>query len=277
VKSLSGIDKQASHGTRPGRGTRDTVRRWKRRLVHSRLRSELRARPRIQGRVLAPVGLFRRLPTTAGLYFPFYHDVLPPYADDLRHHLRTFLRIGQFVTWDEALEILDGRRPLVGPHFCLSFDDGHPSWRDVVLPVLRDLGIPAMFFVISGSIGRGANLSWRDCREMAATGMAFGSHTRSHRSLAGLDDATAAREIRDSKAEIEEQLGREVLDFAAPYGRPGHDFLPRDVDLARDAGYRSFATTLRAPMHPGDSPMWVQRQGLHPAWPLWAVRTRVHD
>jgi hypothetical protein len=45
----------------------------------------------------------------------------------------------------------------------------------------------------------------------------------------------------------------------------------------REAGYRSFATTLRAPMHPGDSPMWIQRQGLHPAWPSWAVRTRVHD
>jgi peptidoglycan/xylan/chitin deacetylase (PgdA/CDA1 family) len=277
MKSLPRIGTASQHTTRPGRATDDLVQRWKRRLIHSRLRSELRARPRIQGCVLAPAGAFRRLPVTAGLYFPFYHDVLPSYADDFRHHLQSFRQIGSFVSWDEALAVLGGRRALTEPQFCLSFDDGHPSWRDVVLPVLRDLGIPATFFLISGTVGRGSGLTWNDCRELAATGMSFGSHTRTHRHLAELDDAAAAREIRDSRAEIEDQLGLPVRDFAAPYGRPGHDFLHRDVELAREAGYRSFATTLRAPMHPGDSPMWIQRQGLHPAWPMWAVRTRVHD
>ncbi len=256
---------------------RDTAKRWKKRIAHSRLRSELRARPRMQGRVLAPAGLFRRLPTATGLYFPFYHDVLPPYAEDLRRHVLAFRRLGPFLSWDEALDALAGRRPMHGPQFCLSFDDGHPSWIEVVAPVLCELGIPAMFFVVSGTVGRPGGLTWPQLQRLAEAGFGIGSHTRTHRSLAELDDAAAAREIRDSKAELEDRIGRPVRDFAAPYGRPGHDFLPRDVDLARDAGYRSFATTLRAPMHPGDSPLWIQRQGLHPAWPLWAVRTRVHD
>jgi peptidoglycan/xylan/chitin deacetylase (PgdA/CDA1 family) len=95
--------------------------------------------------------------------------------------------------------------------------------------------------------------------------------------LSDTDDDAAVREILDSKKEIEDQLGVEVRDFAAPYGNPAVDFLDRDLDTVRAAGYRSFATTLRDAMHPGDSPMWIQRQGLHPAWPLWAVRTRVHD
>nr|BFE74896.1 hypothetical protein GCM10020092_081970 [Actinoplanes digitatis] len=67
-----------------------------------------------------------------------------------------------------------------------------------------------------------------------------------------------------------------VLDFAAPYGS-GVDFGDRELRAVQEAGYRSFATTLRSPMRPGDSPMYIQRQGLHPAWPIWAVRTRVHD
>ena len=50
-----------------------------------------------------------------------------------------------------------------------------------------------------------------------------------------------------------------ILSLAEPY-----DFLDRDLQTVREAGYRSFATTLRDPMHPGDSPMWIQRQGLHP-------------
>ena len=249
----------------------------KRRLNELGLRSKLRARPRVQGRVLAPAGMFKRLPTTAGLYFPFYHDVPAEYAGDLRRHLRTFGRLGPLVTWDDALDVLAGRRPLTGPMFCLSFDDGHLSWRDVVAPILAELDVPATFFLTSGLVGQPGNLSWQDCRELAAAGHRFGSHTVTHPRLADAGDDAARREIAGSKWEIEDELGVEVRDFAAPYGNPAVDFLDRDLRTVRAAGYRSFATTLRAAMHPGDSPMWIRRQGLHPAWPGWAVRTRVHD
>ncbi|WP_250007723.1 polysaccharide deacetylase family protein [Actinoplanes sp. M2I2] len=249
----------------------------RKRLNELELRSKLRARPRVQGRVLAPAGAFRRLPRTAGLYFPFYHDVLPEYAGDLRRHLLTFRRHGSLVSWDDALAVLAGERPLHGPVFCLSFDDGHASWRDVVVPLLRELGVPAMFFLTTGLVGRPGNLTWDDCRAIAAAGFDVGSHTVTHRRLADQDDGDAARELIDSKREIEDELGREVRDFAAPYGHPAVDYGERDLEIARSAGYRSFASTLRPAMHPGDSPLAINRQGLHPAWPLWAVRTRVHD
>jgi peptidoglycan/xylan/chitin deacetylase (PgdA/CDA1 family) len=254
--------------------TRTDIRR---RLNESRLRSRLRGRPRTQGRILAPAGLFRRLPATAGLYFPFYHDVLPEYAADLRRHLTAFRRLGPMLSWDQALDVLAGRRPLTGPAFCLSFDDGHPSWRDVLAPILADLGVPATFFLTAGLIGAPGNLSWADCLDLAGAGHTIGSHTVSHPRLADVDDAEAAHQIRDSKREIEDRLGLAVRDFAAPYGAPAVDFGDRDVRLAAEAGYRSFATTSRRAMHAGDSPMEIQRQGLHPAWPLWAVRTRIHD
>lgn len=249
----------------------------KRRLNELGLRSRLRQRPRVQGRILAPAGAFRRLPSTAGLYFPFYHDVLPDYAGDFRRHLRAFRRIGPLVTWDEALDVLAGRRELTGPMFCLSFDDGHLSWRDVVAPILRGLGVPATFFLTTGLVGRPGNLTWRDCRELLAAGHTFGSHTLTHPRLADCDDAAAAREITDSRKEIEDELGVEIRDFAAPYGHPAVDYGERDVRTASDAGYRSFANTLRDAMHPGDSPLGIRRQGLHPAWPLMAVRTRIHE
>jgi peptidoglycan/xylan/chitin deacetylase (PgdA/CDA1 family) len=249
----------------------------KRRLNELGLRSALRARPRIQGRILAPKGLMRRLPSTPGLYFPFYHDVLPEYAADFRRHLLAFRGRGAMISWDQALAVLAGSVANTGPMFCLSFDDGHASWRDVVVPILDELGVPATFFVTSGLIGQPGNLSWADCRSIRDAGYHFGSHTVTHPRLADTDDDAAVREILDSKKVLEDELGVEIRDFAAPYGNPAVDFLDRDVRTVRDAGYRSFATTLRAPMHPGDSPMWIQRQGLHPAWPIWAVRTRVHD
>jgi peptidoglycan/xylan/chitin deacetylase (PgdA/CDA1 family) len=217
------------------------------------------------------------LPRTPALYYPFYHDVPPRYAKQLRRHLRAFAEIGRFVSWDEALHILAGERTLTRPHFCLSFDDCDRTWVEVLVPILEELGIPATFFVITAEITRGEKLTWQDCRDMARAGMRIGSHTRTHRRLFDLDDASAAWEIRGSKAEIEDQLGAPATDFAAPYGWPGRDFAARDVKLAHEAGYRSFASTLRVPMHPGDSPLCIRRQGLHPAWPLRAVMTRVHE
>ena len=147
----------------------------------------------------------------------------------------------------------------------------------MVVPILGELGVPATFFVTSGLIGQPGNLTWDDCRAIRDAGHHFGSHTVTHPRLADTDDDAAVREILDSKKVLEDELGVPISDFAAPYGNPAVDFLDRDVRTVRAAGYRSFATTSRAPMHPGDSPMDIQRQGLHPAWPIWAVRTRVHD
>ncbi|MFC4069244.1 polysaccharide deacetylase family protein [Actinoplanes subglobosus] len=249
----------------------------RRRLNELGLRSRLRAKPRLQGRILAPAGLRRRLPSAPGLYFPFYHDVPAEYAEDLRRHLRALQRIGPMVAWDEAMRILAGEQPLTGPVFCLSFDDAHLTWRDVAAPVLLEMKVPAMFFLTSGMVGQPGNLTWDDCRGLAASGFDFGSHTVTHHRLSDQDDETAARELVDSKREIEEELGVEVRDFAAPYGHPSVDYRERDVAVARRAGYRSFSSTLRPAMHAGDSPMCIRRQGLHPAWPILAVRTRVHD
>ncbi|XVU23119.1 polysaccharide deacetylase family protein [Actinoplanes sp. CA-054009] len=248
----------------------------RRRLNELELRRRLRARPRLQGRILAPAGLFKRLPDTAGLYFPFYHDVAAEFAGDLRRHLRAFRRRGPMVSWDDALEILAGRRPLDGPVFCLSFDDGHLSWRDVVVPILAEERVPATFFLTTGLVGRPGNLTWADCRAIADAGFAFGSHTITHHRLADQSRSEVVRELAASKREIEDELAVEVRDFAAPYGHPAVDYGEREVAVAREAGYRSFASTLRPAMHPGGPVMGIHRQGLHPAWPLWAVRTRIH-
>jgi peptidoglycan/xylan/chitin deacetylase (PgdA/CDA1 family) len=248
-----------------------------RRLNELGLRSRLRRHPRLQGRILAPAGALKRLPSAPGLYFPFYHEVDAEFATDLRRHLLAFRRHGPLVGWDAALEILAGDRPLTGPVFCLSFDDAHPTWRDVVAPALHDLGATATFFVTTALIGQPGNLDWADCRELLAAGHTFGSHTVTHPRLADCDDEDARREIAESKHELEDELGVEIRDFAAPYGNPVVDFSPAHVAMAREAGYRSFATTFRPAMHAGGPPMAIHRQGLHPAWPLWAVRTRVHD
>ena len=87
--------------------------------------SRLRARPRLQGRILAPAGLRRRLPSAPGLYFPFYHDELPEYVAGWDVAILPFARneSTRFISPTKTPEYLAAGRPVVST-----------SIRDVVRP-----------------------------------------------------------------------------------------------------------------------------------------------
>ena len=230
---------------------------------------------------MAPIGAGRRLPQSNDeLWFPFYHEVPDAAGDGLRRHLDALLARGRFVRWDESLHLLDGRSSLRGPHFCLSFDDGHKDWISNVLPVLQELNVPATFFLTTNRVVDGQSrdrLTWSDCVELLAAGMGVGSHSLSHPRLSLLDAESSRREITRSKQEIEQRLGVAVLDFSAPFGLPRVDYGEREVELVQEAGYRSLAGARAGRMVPGQSPYHLARAGLNPLWPLVAVRSRVHE
>lgn len=244
-------------------------------------RAWLRARPLLQGAVMAATTAPHRLPhAAAGTYFLLYHGVATDEVDGLRMQLQALLDRGPFLSWDEGLAALT-QPPAAGPSFCLSFDDGHKEWLDRVLPLLHELNLTATFFITTDKVVEGtsgAQLTWDDCRELAtAEGMTIGSHSVTHSRLRLLDEASARREVTLSKDQLEQHLGIPVLDFSAPYGLPDVDYTDRDLDLVAEAGYRSCASALPGRMSAGDSPFAVRRCGLSPAWPLMAVRRRVHE
>ncbi|MEA3335017.1 MAG: polysaccharide deacetylase family protein [Chloroflexota bacterium] len=73
-----------------------------------------------------------------------FHQV--PSATWFRNTLQTIGRLFRFANVDEVDAFLHGDHPLRSS--CLvSFDDGDRSFRDVALPVLQELSIPALLFV----------------------------------------------------------------------------------------------------------------------------------
>jgi peptidoglycan/xylan/chitin deacetylase (PgdA/CDA1 family) len=249
--------------------------------LQARLRKGVHTRPRLETAILRICGAVQRLDGgESRIFFLCYHQVPRRDLAAFRSGLEALTAIGQFLSWDEALSLLSGKRPVVGPHFCLTFDDGDRSWTEVVLPTLTDMSIPAAFFVVTSQVGdprRADALSWSSCHQLADQHMTVGSHTVTHRALAYLDERAARSELRDSKRQLEDRLGRHVADFCTPYGKPGISYLPeRDVAIAKEEGYRSFATTVRGPMRQGDSPYQIRRLVMNPAWPPLAVLGRLH-
>lgn len=89
----------------------------------------------------------------------------------------------------------------------------------------------------------GLCLNWAGLRKLADHPLAtIGAHTLTHPMLAKHDDAFAWREIADSKAIIEREIGREVRHFAYPVGDPGSAGA-REFVMARQAGFASAVTT----------------------------------
>jgi peptidoglycan/xylan/chitin deacetylase (PgdA/CDA1 family) len=89
----------------------------------------------------------------------------------------------------------------------------------------------------------GLMLSWDEVRVMNRAGIDFGSHTATHPILVRVDSSHARRELLESKAKIESEIGTSVSGFAYPNGT-AVDFDHETKMLLQETGYRYAVTTL---------------------------------
>jgi peptidoglycan/xylan/chitin deacetylase (PgdA/CDA1 family) len=169
----------------------------------------------------------------------------------------------------------------------LSFDDGYRDVAEHALPVLERHGFRATVFVATGVVDGTAVFSWYD-RQPAVLGwgeivaldrrspLSFEAHTVTHPNLTALDEPTARREIADSKAALEERLGRTVDGFCYPAGLYG----PRERRLVAEAGFRAATTCEPGANVPGADALVLHRTAIDRADRLVDFRAKVaggHD
>ena len=150
----------------------------------------------------------------------------------------------------------------------ITFDDGFRDFYTAAAPILCNEGFTATMFLPTAFIGGARKqfdgqdcLIWGEVRELNRAGFEFGSHTVNHPQLAGLSWTAVTAEVRDSKTEIEQQLGEPVTSFAYPFAFPQAD-KPRATRLARllrDEGYSCNATTAIGRVRVGDDPYLLKR------------------
>ena len=102
-------------------------------------------------------------------------------------------------------------------------------------------------------------MSWDQIQEMKDAGIAFASHSMSHRILTKLPDDRCQAEIDGSRRILHEALGSSVEAIAYPNG--DHD--ERVARLAKSAGYTMGFTTRPGLFRPGDDPFSIPRLNIH--------------
>lgn len=157
-----------------------------------------------------------------------YHEVRPDRKRDplnvspelFRRHIREFKKAGYtFIDVDDLRQCLAGKASLPEKALLISFDDGYADNYNYAYPILLDEKVSGTFFVVSSTVGNVNRMTADELREMQANGMAIGSHTVNHESLAGMADAEIEFEMRRSREALEKLLGRPVYALAYPEGK----------------------------------------------------------
>lgn len=165
-----------------------------------------------------------------------------------RAQVELLLQAGfEMVTVADLAERAAGAKPPPGLAV-LSFDDGMEDNHSVLLPILREYGIPATVYVTTGLIGQanpwlapesGARMMTEDeLRELAGAGVELGAHTVTHPDMSLLDHAESLREMVESRETLELLGGAAVKTFAYPFCR----YNDAAVAAAHDAGFLAAVT-----------------------------------
>ena len=147
----------------------------------------------------------------------------------------------------------------------ITFDD---CYRDnlTAAQVMRELGLPATFFLPTGFVGtdkvfpwddnlpRLPNLTWDEVRQLADMGFEVGSHTVSHPDLGSASPEEARYEMIASRNELERRLDRPVRWFAYPFGGV-NNFRPGLLPVVEEAGYEGCVSAFGGLIRPGCGPV----------------------
>jgi peptidoglycan/xylan/chitin deacetylase (PgdA/CDA1 family) len=105
---------------------------------------------------------------------------------------------------------------------------------------------------------RSSMLSWEEAVEMKGSGIAFGSHAKSHGILTLMTVAEVARESIESKDIIQKRLGATVNFFAYPNG----DFNESVSKIVKSSGYLAAFTCIPGFNHIAENNFDLKRSNM---------------
>lgn len=166
----------------------------------------------------------------------------------------------------------------------LTFDDGYEDNYRVMFPILKEFGAKAVIFLLSESkynewdVNNPNNpekrfdlMNEEQVKEMAAYGVEFGAHTKTHPYLSSLPLEEAREQIVQCKEKLEQTYGQPFITFAYPYGDL-NDEVKAEV---RKAGF-TFAVSTDSGEITVDSDLFqIRRIGIFPRNSMLTFRRKI--
>lgn len=165
-------------------------------------------------------------------------------------------------------ETADMRKKVV-----LTFDDGNLSDHHYVLPVLKEKGFTATFFITVNEIGKPGRMDWQMVYDLARNGMGIGSHGLNHSFLVAHNNYTVLNELLMSKQILEKYIRKRVDFLSVPKGF----YNKRVLTIARDVGFKAACVSDAgfSDLAPADGAFLLKRFVVRKNWGLRAFKSVV--
>jgi peptidoglycan/xylan/chitin deacetylase (PgdA/CDA1 family) len=207
-----------------------------------------------------------------------YHNVAPASAPGYARYTVTapmfaaqmqWLALARYttVTLGSLLDAWSRGAPLPKRPVVITFDDGFRDCLDFAVPVLRQHGFTALFYLVAGLVGQTSRwtlpsigmafplMDWSGARELIEAGMECGAHSMTHPPLGERGPSDWHHELVEAREVLQDRLGGEIGHLAYPYGSVN----PGVRSAARAAGYVSACTTEPGLVRPGDDLLSLRR------------------
>ena len=197
------------------------------------------------------------LPTLRVLMYHRISDSIE--TDILNTHPSMFARQMEWLK-EERYNILSAEDAMIGlfngslktDSVLITFDDGYRDNYTEAYPVLKRMGLPALFFPTSdfvlGLSKHPRYKNWKEeveyltpdqIREMSSNGIDFGSHGKTHTHFPTLSPELAEDELKESKECLEQWAGKQISLCAYPNGL----YDPEHFPLLEKTGFKGAFTT----------------------------------
>jgi peptidoglycan-N-acetylglucosamine deacetylase len=134
--------------------------------------------------------------------------------------------------------VLD-RRGYLPKALDITFDDGpDPAYTPQILAALRELEVPATFFVIGSQVEENPSL----IRQMVAEGHEIGSHTFTHPNLGASSDERVELELNATQRAIQGITGRSTVMFRPPFNADSTPTTSEELRPVAIAGHLGYIT-----------------------------------
>jgi peptidoglycan/xylan/chitin deacetylase (PgdA/CDA1 family) len=140
----------------------------------------------------------------------------------------------QTVFVSEIVAYLELGKKLPNNWVALSFDDGYEDFYTNAWPLLKKYNAKASLYVITSRNG-GDYLTKEQIKEIDHSQLVeIGSHTVSHPQLSRLSPVEQLKELKESKADLERLLKKDIVSICYPYGSYN---LQTEI-IAKKVGYK---------------------------------------
>jgi peptidoglycan/xylan/chitin deacetylase (PgdA/CDA1 family) len=197
-------------------------------------------------------------------------DPLTQTSEEFEAFVRFFGRYFTVVPLTDLLDRLESGAELRA-RLVITFDDGYRGNALVAAPILERHGQRACFFVTTQWMGTDHVpwwdaekkietrwMTWDQVRALRSRGHQIGFHTETHPDLGAISKSEARRQIGDSSARLDAELGEHSGLFAYPFGGQ-ENMSAESQEVVDQLGLRCCLSAFGGTVHHGDDPLRLKR------------------